>query len=180
MYDDAETREGAAPSPLRQMGRMLAFEDRRRRFTVRVAGLVLLNGRLLVEEGPEARFSFLPGGRVEIGEDSEAALAREMREEILLEGALCRLLFTVESFFDLDGRRFHELGFYYEVRPPAGHAFPPGDSFTRADAEAILRFRWLEASPEALAAANLMPAFLHARIAALPVTPEHLILREHD
>ena len=71
------------------MTRMLMFDLEGERFMYRVAGVAVIDGRVLVHqfEG-EDDFYVLPGGRVEMREPAEEALAREMREELGCEGAL--------------------------------------------------------------------------------------------
>lgn len=63
----------------------------------------------------QADYYALPGGRVEMGEDTGSALRREMREELDLQVQVGRLLAVAELFYGPSGGRTHELGFYYEM-----------------------------------------------------------------
>jgi len=63
-----------------------------------VAAVIERNGRILIcqrKRGSkhELKWEF-PGGKVEHGEDSIAALARELREELGIEAAIGRLMHT--------------------------------------------------------------------------------------
>jgi 8-oxo-dGTP pyrophosphatase MutT (NUDIX family) len=96
------------------------------KFNYRSAGLVVLDGRILFQRFSGRDWWFLPGGRVEMQEDSIAAVARELAEEYGWRIKDRKLKLVVENFFRLDGRDFHEIGMYYligledRVRPVDG------------------------------------------------------------
>lgn len=92
-------------------------------FAVRAVLLCQRGAKLLVEGG-DYPFRNLPGGAVQIGEALADGAAREWHEETGLEAGELRLLALVENFFELKGRRWHELGFYYRVTAP--QALPDG------------------------------------------------------
>ena len=82
---------------------------------------VFRNGtRILVEEGYDPtkgeRFYVPPGGRIEFGELSEAALRREMKEELGTEISTPRLLGVLENLFTFDGEEGHEVICVYDAR----------------------------------------------------------------
>ncbi len=58
-----------------------------------------------------------PGGGLNFGESSEAAIRREMLEELGLELASVRLLGVLESTFVYEGRPGHNVEFIYEATP---------------------------------------------------------------
>jgi 8-oxo-dGTP diphosphatase len=80
--------------------------------TVRVAGLVLIEGRVLLlrqERGGED-YWMLPGGGVRLGETLADALRREVREEVGLEIAVGQPLAMLESISpDLEAYPKHVL-----------------------------------------------------------------------
>ena len=64
------------------------------------------------------------GGSVELGERSEAAVVREIREELgatLLEP---RLVQVIENVFEFDGELGHEVVFLYAGRLAEAHVVP--------------------------------------------------------
>jgi ADP-ribose pyrophosphatase YjhB (NUDIX family) len=69
---------------------------------VRVAGFLKINDTVLMVEHIKAGKSYwlLPGGGVNLGEDTESALKRELKEELNLECHVNDLLFVVESHND--------------------------------------------------------------------------------
>lgn len=72
---------------------------------------------LVVEyEQGERRWRRPVGGTVEWGERSEAALVREVREELAVEVTGVRLLAMLENIFPWQGAIAHEYVFLYEAR----------------------------------------------------------------
>ncbi len=88
---------------------------------VRVIALALFrqDDRILVLEGYDPvkgeTFYRLPGGGVEFGEYGQAAIVREMREELGAEIEGVRYLTTLESVFVYAGQQGHEVALLYEA-----------------------------------------------------------------
>jgi 8-oxo-dGTP pyrophosphatase MutT (NUDIX family) len=121
----------------------------------------------------------LPGGRVEMGEPSAVALAREIIEELDCTAEIGPLAYTVENFFERAGERFHEIGLYYRVILPAAFPYrPEGVCFDTEDEDIRLRFEWVAAEPMALRRINLKPNWLADRLTGLPVVAQHLVMHE--
>lgn len=87
------------------------------KFKFRVCGILEHNEKYLVLKMNGNDFFCLPGGHVELTEDTEMAVVREMREELNLEVVPTSLVAINQNFFKTyDNRPFHELGFYYIVK----------------------------------------------------------------
>ncbi|MEM5474575.1 NUDIX hydrolase [Hoeflea sp. AS60] len=157
--------------------RTIRFNDQRRRFNARVAGLALYRGHLLIHRAVHEPFWTIPGGTAELGEDSRATLIREMHEELGVKVSVGRLVFLVENFFDFEGRAWHEIGWYYLMELPGDFSFFPDGRFVHevADGKNRLEFKWVQATRESLEALPLPPVFLADWIEALPETTEHII-----
>lgn len=85
-------------------------------FKFRVCGILEHDGKYLVVKINGNRFYCLPGGHVELDEDTDHAVLREMREELDYEIKIKKLIAVNQNFFKReDGKPFHELGFYYLV-----------------------------------------------------------------
>ena len=94
----------------------IKIKTEKENFKYRVCGLLSHGGKYLGVKIADNKFFCLPGGHIEIGEDTEIAALREMEEELGFPVKVKRLAGIAENFFDAkNGGVFHELGFYYLV-----------------------------------------------------------------
>lgn len=164
-----------APSELRHLtdyGRMVCFERGGMKFTHRTAGIVMRDNQILLTRGVNDAFWYLPGGRVELGENAKGALARELREELGIDGAVGRLLWVVENFFAFESTTQHELGLYFLVAIPPGRWNLDGE-FAGAPTGDNIVFRWVDV--EEIEKVNLYPSFLRKALRALPAETTHIV-----
>lgn len=84
---------------------------------VRAAGFMRTAEGILLQRKLGDEVWAVPGGRVEVGESTGVALAREFDEEFALEITVGERLAVVENFFNHGGRDFHSIEFYYRVTP---------------------------------------------------------------
>lgn len=82
-------------------------------FKYRVSGILIQDGKLLAVKINDNKFYCLPGGHVELFEDSRKAVLREFKEETNIDVRIDRLLYQTENFFESNSRRCHEIGLYY-------------------------------------------------------------------
>lgn len=157
----------------------LSFPGGGTRFNFRVAGAAIRDGHVLVCREDDDDYCMLPGGRVEMGEASDAALVREMAEELAMPVDVGSLLFTYESFYGRAGDRYHELGFVYAIELPEG--IRPGEAqpfLVREDEGHLLQFSWLPLEGPALTDASLQPPWLQERLRDLSGMPSNVIFRD--
>jgi len=112
---------------------------------------------------------FLPGGRVRFGESSDAALARELAEELGHQIPAGKLALIAENIFDA-GTLQHEIGLYYQLSWPA--ALAPGD--LRGGTEPGHKFCWMPV--RALGSVRFEPAGLIPVLQDLGNSLQHVIL----
>lgn len=84
-------------------------------FKFRVCGILEKNGKYLCIKMDSNPFFCLPGGHVELGEDTETAILREMKEELGFDCKVKKLIAIHQNLFQKGGKPYHELGFYYIV-----------------------------------------------------------------
>ena len=88
------------------------------KFKFRVCGILKVNDRYLTVKIQDNDFYCLPGGHVELGEDTDSAVLREMNEELGYPVKIQKLVAIIQNFFKTkESKPFHELGYYYIVEP---------------------------------------------------------------
>ena len=87
-------------------------------FKLRVSGIVIKNNKVLVVDMDDSGFLCLPGGYVELGETTEQACLRELKEEVEKEFKIDKYCGVVENFFrNKFDKDIHEISFYYRLKP---------------------------------------------------------------
>lgn len=153
---------------------MIVYDIGDARFNFRVAGVAYHADRVLLQTAERLDFWFLPGGRVEMLESATDALARELDEELHVQPRIGRLLWLVENFFTLEGRRYHELGLYFAIGLPP--SVPTEGEFDASDPCEHLIMRWVPL--EQIEQFPVQPAFLRTALANPPATAQHIV--HHD
>lgn len=94
---------------------MISFNRGDDKFNFRVSGVFLDSSRkrFLTNTRDTVDFCVLPGGRIEMGEDSREALIRELKEELNVEIEIQGIKAITENFFDFDDKHYHELQYVY-------------------------------------------------------------------
>lgn len=131
------------------------------KFNLRAACLIMKDDKVLFQRFNHSDWWFLPGGRVEMMEESVQTIARELREEYGWSIKDKKLVWIVENFFRLDNRDFHELGLYYYVQLNEAIEATDGE-FTGL--EKISVSRWIPL--DELDQYNIVPAIIKHEIDA--------------
>ena len=83
------------------------------KFKFRVVGILRYKDLFLVQKIQNNEFFCLPGGHVELGEDTHTAIQREMNEELPYKFEVNKLVTVIQNFFSDEKKVFHEIGYYY-------------------------------------------------------------------
>jgi len=144
-------------------------------FNYRVAGILLHQGRILLQGDRKRGYFVPPGGRCSFGESASSAARREIREELGIRANLGRLLWVVENLFPLDSYKFHEIGFYFEVKFDKSdlNKLPEG-SFPGPEMRPNQFFRWIPLRK--IGQFHVYPPFLAKKIRRLPRSTEYLFI----
>lgn len=87
-------------------------------FKFRVSGIIIKNNKILFVDMDDSDFWCLPGGYVELGETTEQACLRELKEEVGIYFKIDKYCGVIENFYkNKYNRKIHEISFYYTVSP---------------------------------------------------------------
>ncbi|MFK4289295.1 8-oxo-dGTP pyrophosphatase MutT (NUDIX family) [Bacillus sp. RC240] len=153
----------------------LTFKVEETCFNYRVGAICKHDNKILILQDEGEEYWYVPGGRVKMLENSEDALKRELTEEVGVPIKVKRLIWSVENFFTLSERKFHEISFYYEVEL---HELPANgaDQYILEEAGRKYIFKWVPV--EELDAYNLQPAFIKDKVKDVSVHTEHIVLQK--
>lgn len=95
----------------------IKIKNENKEFYARACGLINQDGKFLVMKIDDAPYYHIPGGHIEIGEESATAIKREIKEEIGCDITVKRLFAVEENFWTLNGKKYHGIEFFYLVEP---------------------------------------------------------------
>lgn len=81
---------------------------------VRTSGVIIHNNKILLHKNINEEHYALVGGRVAIGESSEDALKREIKEELGKEIEITGYISTIENFFTMKNSKYYEILFVHK------------------------------------------------------------------
>lgn len=142
---------------------------------VRVAGVLVRNGKILLQRERNGLEYAVPGGHIKMGETLEDGLRREWREETGAEIRCQRMLWTEECFWEWQGKKAHNLSFYYRIalEDAAGLA-DDGALHSHKDNSHIL-LEWVKL--ETLENILVYPAFIKEALFQADAPVRHFVTR---
>ena len=150
------------------------------KFKYRVNGLIIRDGKLLTLQMKDKTSYCLPGGHIELGEDSRSATMREMEEEVDTSVTIQKELAIVENFYtDRNGLKTHEISHYYTVTPNSWEKIPSTDYTKSENDKGEMKehhFVWLDL--EKIDTYDLRPSYLKDIMMKNANSFEHLIIKE--
>ena len=85
------------------------------KLNIRAGVIIIHNNKVLVHKNINSDHYALLGGRVKIGENSEETVKREVIEETGKEIEITGYISTIENFFEMKGRKYHEIMFVHKA-----------------------------------------------------------------
>jgi 8-oxo-dGTP pyrophosphatase MutT (NUDIX family) len=97
-------------------------------FRISVYGILIEDGKILLQKSPFSSYFTLPGGGIKIGESESAALIREFQEETGYSITPQKIVDSGFNLFTYDNKFFHNLFIFYEIKKTSDHTGPITDS----------------------------------------------------
>ena len=80
-------------------------------FHVRTCGIIKQENKFLIMRVNKTPYYHIPGGHIEIGEDSKQAVIREIKEEIGCDVKEAKLFSIEENFWTRNNKKCHGIEF---------------------------------------------------------------------
>ena len=146
----------------------ISYKTESGKFNYRVCAVIISDGKILAMHDERSPYFYLPGGRVRMGETSEDAVIREVREELGIIAKIARPLWLNQAFFteDVDHLRYHELCIYFLMDISETDLLERGNEFTVNEGKKTHIFEWLDF--DQLKEEYFYPLFLKKEIFNLP------------
>ena len=142
---------------------------------VRTVGVLVQNGKILVQREREGTEFALPGGHIKIGETLEEGLIREYREEIGVDISCEKLLWSEECFWEWNGRTAHNFAFYHLIRLCEPASLPDIEAFIPHKDNHNVVFGWMPI--EEIQHVTIYPEFLKEELSHLDGPMKHFVSR---
>jgi 8-oxo-dGTP pyrophosphatase MutT (NUDIX family) len=97
------------------MKQEIRFKTEDSNYYNRAVGIIKHNDRFLVMNVNNGPYYHLPGGHIELGEDSTTAISREIKEELDYTVKHVHLFCIQENFYAKNGTSQHGVEYYYRI-----------------------------------------------------------------
>ena len=141
--------------------------------------------KVFLQQQVEHDFYMFPGGRLEINEQAETAIVRELNEELGIKDELITLKFISENFILFPKKKYHEIGFYFVTKiDEKKYNYYSNNVYDSLDEEndGKSKFRWV--SIDELDNISIVPNYMKNIISNMYTMNnneiEHIVYREYD
>ena len=116
------------------------------KLNIRVGGILVHKNKILTHKNINKEHYALPGGRVQIGENSEDAIKREMREELGKNVEILDYIGTIENFFEMGNIQYHEICFLYKIEFEDKKDIEIDYTMHNLEGKKYLQYEWIDLS----------------------------------
>ncbi len=128
------------------------------KLNIRAAGVFIHDNKILTHKNVNKDHYALPGGRVEIGENSEKTVKREIQEELGKDIEVNGYIATIENFFEMDSKKYHEIYFLHKVEFANQEDKNIDYTMHNVEGKEYLQYEWIDL--EKINEYNLLPECL--------------------
>ena len=114
------------------------------KLNVRAGVVIMHNNKILLHRNVNSDHYAMIGGRVEIGENSEHTIKREVQEELGKEIEITGYVSTVENFFEMKGAKYHEIMFIHRVEFVDDEDKKIEYTLKNVEGKDYLQYEWLD------------------------------------
>lgn len=122
----------------------LTLDIEEQKLNIRSAVIIVHNNKILTHKDINNEYYCLPGGRVQIGENSEKTAKREIKEELGKEIQITGYVTTIENFFEIDGIKYHEIYFLHKAEFIDEKDQRIENTMHNIEGEDYLQYEWLD------------------------------------
>ncbi|WDV48095.1 NUDIX hydrolase [Clostridiaceae bacterium M8S5] len=162
------------------MSKDILFKTEENVFSYRVAGILIIDNKILLQKPKHDNDYSIPGGHVNFGETSDEALVREFKEEINADIKIDKLIMVGENFFPWGDRPCQQISLYYVVSLCEEDQIPLDGTFKAIDELGDIRvnldFCWIPLSK--LDDIVVCPANIKQYLFSLPEEIKHFVYKE--
>ena len=124
----------------------LKIKTEKEEFHGRTCGIIKQGNKFLIMRVNKTSYYHIPGGHIEIGEDSEQAVVREIKEEIGCDVQETSLFSIQENFWVRNAKKCHGIEFYYIIKPKQQLQMKDYEKIENDKGEEnLLEFKWVTA-----------------------------------
>ena len=142
---------------------------------VRATAVIIHDGKILIHHNKIDKHYVLIGGRVKIGEDSATTIKREIEEELGMAVEVKEYLATIENFFEMDGKKFHEYMFVHKCEFADDNDKEINYTLKNIEGEDEIEYIWIDLKD--LSKYNILPTAVN-KILKEEKHPVHIINKE--
>ena len=114
------------------------------KLNVRAGGVIIHNNKVLTHRNLNDDHYCLPGGRIEIGENSEDTIIREIQEELGKVIEITGYVATIENFFEMKDSKYHELYFVHRIDFKDEKKKKINTTMHNKEGKEYLQYEWLD------------------------------------
>ena len=142
----------------------------------RSVGVLIRDGKILVQRDKNGTEYALPGGHVKVGETAEASIIREYKEETGADITCDRMIWIDESFWKWGKKDAHTIAFYFLVSLHSRIDIPDNGEFFSQKDNCDVVLKWMPI--DELGDITIYPTYLKDKITNIADDIEHFVYKE--